>query len=170
MRQFVRTIHPRSVLSFAPDNEPLALTPLNVLIGPNGSGKSNLIEIFELLKAAPTDLAEAIRDGGGIGEWLWKGEGHNCVTVSVDLQIRRGLRYRLGFGASDQGLKVLKEAVEEAPFYGTEKASFYYLFAGASPAQLSAMSRAKLSGEDLAASTRNNPYCHNGRIRTYIPN
>ena len=62
----MKTIHPRGVLSFAPDSEPLALTPLNVAIGPNGSGKSNLIEIFELSKALPTDLAEAIRDGGGI--------------------------------------------------------------------------------------------------------
>src|ERR1022692_2757135 len=73
MQPFIKTIHARGVLSFAPDSEPLPLTPLNVLIGPNGSGKSNLIEIFELLKALPTDLAEAIRDGGGIGEWLWKG-------------------------------------------------------------------------------------------------
>ncbi|MGD0364622.1 MAG: AAA family ATPase [Bryobacteraceae bacterium] len=58
MQPFVKTIHSRGVLSFAPDSEPLPLTPLNVLIGPNGSGKSNLIEVFELLKALPTDLAE----------------------------------------------------------------------------------------------------------------
>jgi predicted ATPase len=118
MRQFVRTIHPRSVLSFAPDNEPLALTPLNVLIGPNGSGKSNLIEIFELLKAAPTDLAEAIRDGGGIGEWLWKGEGEIAdAGVSTELQIPEVeplLRYRLEFGAVDQRFQVLDEAIEDA--------------------------------------------------------
>jgi DNA repair exonuclease SbcCD ATPase subunit len=42
MQPFVKTIHPRGVLSFAPDSEPLALTPLNVSIGPNGRGKSGV--------------------------------------------------------------------------------------------------------------------------------
>ena len=85
MQPFVKTIHPRGVLSFAPDSEPLPLTPLNVLIGPNGSGKSNLIEIFELLKALPTDLAEAIRDGGGIGvlPGYGSGDGYHVVEVAV---------------------------------------------------------------------------------------
>src|ERR1022692_3034500 len=106
MQPFVKTIHPRGVLSFAPDSEPLPLTPLNVLIGPNGSGKSNLIEIFELLKALPTDLAEVIRDGGGIGEWLWKGEGKSTsAAISADLQVLGFgdlLRYRLEFGSIGQ--------------------------------------------------------------------
>jgi predicted ATPase len=140
MQPFVRTIHPRSVLSFAPDNEPLPLTPLNVLIGPNGSGKSNLIEIFELLRAAPIDLAAAIRDGGGIGEWLWKGSGHVRAIVSADLQIPKvgSLRYRLGFGAEDQGLEVHNEAVEEAGGLpdGAEKGSAYYFFASGHPATI----------------------------------
>ena len=74
MQPFIRVIRPTGILSFAPDCEPISLNPLNVLIGPNGSGKSNLMELFELLRAAATDLAGAIRDGGGVGEWLWKGE------------------------------------------------------------------------------------------------
>jgi energy-coupling factor transporter ATP-binding protein EcfA2 len=118
MQPFVKTIHPRGVLSFAPDSEPLPLTPLNVLIGPNGSGKSNLIEIFELLKALPTDLAEVIRDGGGIGEWLWKGESKGAVaTISAELRIpgvEPLIGYRLEFGAGGQGLEVLDEAIEDA--------------------------------------------------------
>src|SRR5579863_7767506 len=61
---FVKTIWPQSLLSFAPDSEPIQLTPLNVLIGPNGSGKSNLVEVFELLKALPTDVTDAIPCGG----------------------------------------------------------------------------------------------------------
>lgn len=116
MQPFVKSIHAHGVLSFAPDSEPLPLTPLNVLIGPNGSGKSNLIEIFELLKAAPSDLAEAIRDGGGIGEWLWKGEGKGVgATISAELRVPGAglLRYRLGFGAADQRLEVIEETVEE---------------------------------------------------------
>jgi predicted ATPase len=118
MQPFVKTIHPRGVLSFAPDSDPLPLTPLNVLIGPNGSGKSNLIEIFELLKALPTDLAEVIRDGGGIGEWLWKGEGKRVpATISAELRlpdIVPLLRYRLEFGSAEQRLHVLEEEIQDA--------------------------------------------------------
>jgi predicted ATPase len=61
------------ILSFPADVEPIELRPLNVLIGTNGSGKSNFVEVFELLRAAPGDLATAIREGGGVSEWLWKG-------------------------------------------------------------------------------------------------
>ncbi|HAI68309.1 MAG TPA: hypothetical protein DCM38_02605 [Gammaproteobacteria bacterium] len=55
----------------------IELQPLNVLIGPNGSGKSNLIEAFSLLKALPTNLLLPIRKGGGVNEFLWKGENKN---------------------------------------------------------------------------------------------
>jgi len=61
------------VLSFSPDADLVQLRPLNVLIGPNGSGKSNFIEAIGLLRATPRELAVPVRDGGGIGEWLWKG-------------------------------------------------------------------------------------------------
>lgn len=116
MQPFVKTIHARGVLSFAPDSEPLPLTPLNVLIGPNGSGKSNLIEIFELLRALPTDLTEVIRDGGGIGEWLWKGEGKRAgASISAGLQVRGAgdLRYSLGFASAARTLEVRHELVED---------------------------------------------------------
>jgi predicted ATPase len=116
MQPFVKTIHPRGVLSFAPDTEPLPLTPLNVLIGPNASGKSNLIEVFELLKALPTDLTGAIRDGGGIGEWLWKGGSKRVgASISADLRVPGGwdLRYGLEFVSTAQSLEVRHEAVED---------------------------------------------------------
>ena len=71
----IQSLRLGGLLSFAPDSEPFGLQPLNVLIGPNGSGKSNIIEALELLKSGPTDLSAAIRDGGGPGEWLWKGSG-----------------------------------------------------------------------------------------------
>ena len=116
MQPFVKTIHARGVLSFAPDSEPLPLTPLNVLIGPNGSGKSNLIEIFELLKALPTDLPEVIREGGGIGEWLWKGEGKRVgASIDADLKVRGAgdLQYGLGFVSTARTLEVRHEVVED---------------------------------------------------------
>lgn len=65
-----------NVLSFGPETEPVHLGPLNVLIGPNGSGKSNFVEAIGLLRAAPRDLAAPIREGGGIGEWIWKEHRH----------------------------------------------------------------------------------------------
>ncbi|MFQ5616909.1 MAG: AAA family ATPase, partial [Anaerolineales bacterium] len=46
---------------------------MNVLIGPNGSGKSNLIEAIDVVRASVNDLHAAIRRGGGVHEWIWKG-------------------------------------------------------------------------------------------------
>ncbi len=71
----LRSLHLTGVLSFGPLAEPVPLRALNVLIGPNGSGKSNFLEAIALLKEVPRDLAPPIRDGGGIGEWIWKGYG-----------------------------------------------------------------------------------------------
>ena len=62
----------------------LSLEPLNVLIGPNASGKSNLIDALSILKAAPRDLPEPIRQGGGTSEWLWKGRDE-LVPATVDI-------------------------------------------------------------------------------------
>ena len=71
----LRSLKLTRVLSFGPETEAVELRPLNVLIGPNGSGKSNFIEAIGLLRAAPRELAGPVRDGGGIGEWIWKGHG-----------------------------------------------------------------------------------------------
>ena len=69
----LKSLHLQNLLSFGPDAQPITFGALNVLIGPNGSGKSNLIEAIGLLAAAPRSLSDAFRDGGGIGEWSWKG-------------------------------------------------------------------------------------------------
>lgn len=133
MQPFVKSIEPRGVLSFGPGTPAIPLRSLNVIIGPNGSGKSNLIEAFELLRAAPGDLAGAIREGGGIGEWLWKGEGETraaSLEAVLELAGMSPLRYRLRFGASGQRLEVLDEALEDAKSDRPEKDDpyFYYRF------------------------------------------
>ncbi len=87
--RFIRRFKAGGLLSFPPDMEPFELLDLNVLIGPNGSGKSNLIEMFELLHATPTDFAAAIRDGGGASEWLWKGSDSN-LSKSAKFDIETG--------------------------------------------------------------------------------
>jgi predicted ATPase len=78
----IKSIKLRNLLSFGDPGLDLELKPLNVLIGPNGSGKSNLIDAISLLQAAPRDIAEPIRKGGGIGEWANK-PGNGIIGVEV---------------------------------------------------------------------------------------
>lgn len=141
---FIRRLGLRGLLSFPPDMKPFELRPLNVLIGPNGAGKSNVIEACQLLRAAPTNLASAIRDGGGAAEWIWKGEGSRA-EAEIDVEIvrdsdgsappaNRPLRYRLGFGAVNGRLEVMDEAIEETtPAAGHDRPHFYYRFERGNP-------------------------------------
>lgn len=115
---YIKRLHLSGFLSFAPDSEPVELRNLNVLIGPNGSGKSNLIEAIELLHATPTGLANAIRDGGGAEEWVWKGKGEtNEAAIDAVLaaapMTSRELRYRLAFHPVAHRLEIVDERLEE---------------------------------------------------------
>lgn len=137
---FLTSLRLDGLLSFAPGSETIPLTPLNVLIGPNGSGKSNLIEAIELLHAAPTAFANAIRDGGGAQEWLWKGDGGNG-SASIEALLDRSavapeMRYRLGFTASAQRTEVIDEVLENVhKTRPTENdVFFYYRFQSGRPA------------------------------------
>src|SRR5436309_2564304 len=78
-----REITLRNVLSFGPASGALELRNLNVLIGPNGSGKSNLLEAIGLLRSASSDLRPIISNGGGIGEWIWKGGPQSVASIDV---------------------------------------------------------------------------------------
>ena len=130
----IRRLRLDGFLSFAPGTEPFELRSLNVLIGPNGSGKSNVIEAMELLRATPTDLAGAIRDGGGPQEWLWKGNAQaSPASIDIELDRRalagRSLRYRLEFAALQNRTEILDEAIEEVePVSGKPDVRFYYRF------------------------------------------
>ena len=100
------------VLSFGSGSQELKLEPLNVLIGPNGSGKSNFIEAIGLLKAAPRDLHAPIRDGGGVHEWIWRGDatgGIAQVDVVLSYSETRALRYTLTFLEKGQRFRVNSE-------------------------------------------------------------
>ena len=112
-----RSLRLDGFLSFAPGSDPFELRALNVLIGPNASGKSNLIEALGLLAATPTDLAGAVRRGGGSHEWLWKGvPAANCAEIDAVLERENGqfIRYRLSLGSVQTRLELLDEAIEEA--------------------------------------------------------
>ncbi len=136
----IQTLRLSGLLSFAPGSVPLDLRDLNVLIGPNGSGKSNLIEAIELLAATPRDLAATIRDGGGPGEWLWKGEANGPAEIDAVLEgapTGRPLRYRIRFNAVQSRVEVTDEAIEEiTPAPGRPPGSdvfFYYRFQQGNP-------------------------------------
>ena len=132
MNTFLRNVELDGFLSFAPKSSQISLTPLNVVIGPNGSGKSNLIEAIELLRALPADLAQPIREGGGVGEWIWKGSepsGSATVTVQIAGRARKpDLLYGLSFAEVGQRLEVTEEALARQLPAGESKKLVYYKF------------------------------------------
>jgi predicted ATPase len=97
---FLERIKLQNLLSFGTPGIDLELRPLNLLIGPNGSGKSNLIDAISLLQAAPRDLADPIREGGGIQEWIHKGHqkaNANVETIVLSLLGLSSVRHRFSF-------------------------------------------------------------------------
>lgn len=132
---FIHRISVRNALSFGPTRQTLTLNPLNVLIGPNGSGKSNLIEVVGLLQAAPTDLAAPIREGGGTGDWIWKGEPKaSSATIDVIVNNPHGQqRLRFGFTFAERGqrFELIQEKIEnEEPFAGYTDPYIYFEASG----------------------------------------
>ena len=69
----IQHLTPKNFLSFGPGNPGIELGALNLFIGPNGSGKSNLFEAINLMRATPKDVRDVTRKGGGVTEWIWKG-------------------------------------------------------------------------------------------------
>jgi predicted ATPase len=128
----IREITLHNLLSFGPDTAVLPLRPLNVLIGPNSSGKSNLIEAIGLLQAAAHTLASPIRDGGGIHDWLWKGNKKAVAAIDAVIENPLGivpLRHVLAFMESSQRFELIGERVEnEMALPGKAKPYAYYTF------------------------------------------
>ncbi|NQU26009.1 MAG: AAA family ATPase [Candidatus Nealsonbacteria bacterium] len=122
----IHNITLQNLLSFGPDGMDLPLRPLNVLIGPNGSGKSNLIEAISLLQAAPRNLASAVRESGGIGDWLWKGAKNPVAMLQVVVESPDGdkqLRHLLAFTKNSQRFEFFDERIEDA---NSDKPFSYY--------------------------------------------
>lgn len=126
-RKFLEEVKLTSLLSYGRHGLSLPLEPLNVLIGPNASGKSNFVEALTVLAAAPRDLLEPFRKGGGVEEWIWKG-----ATVSRIARIEARLQpaplslyYQLAFSASNYRLWISEEAIEPAPGSPVDLPSFY---------------------------------------------
>jgi len=94
-KRTIQSIGLCKILSFGGGVEEIELQPLNVLIGPNASGKSNLIEIFRLLRALPSNPSQIIREGGGVSEWLWK--GGDPIPISIIILNADQIEYQLTF-------------------------------------------------------------------------
>jgi predicted ATPase len=135
---FLKSLKLTNFLSYGENSQPLEFRPLNVVIGPNGSGKSNLIEAIDLIRSTPStseksNLLAAIRDGGGVRDWLWKGSiktPHAGINVVLDNP--KGsvdLRYVLSFSEVGQRFEILDERVENsAPYRNHSESYFYYQF------------------------------------------
>lgn len=130
-KRFIHSLQLQNFLSYGSEGEKIELQPLNVLIGTNASGKSNLIEAIALLKATPTDLPAPIRQGGGIGDFLWKGEkGIPTAKIEAILDYPERtmpLRYQISLTAVGQRLEVVDEAIEDMePRHSSESNPFFY--------------------------------------------
>jgi predicted ATPase len=130
-KRFIHSLQLQNFLSYGSEPETIELQPLNVLIGTNASGKSNLIEAMGVLKATPTDLVAPIRQGGGISDFLWKGEkGTPTAKIEAILDYPERtmpLRYQISFTAVGQRLEVVDEAIEDkAPRNSSESQPFFY--------------------------------------------
>jgi len=128
--RLLREIQLQNLLSFGPETPPLALENLNVLIGPNGSGKSNLIEALGVLRSTPGELRAAIRQGGGVSEWIWKGNPQGTAIINVVMGQaldNQSVRHCLIFRAENQAFRLDGEVIEyEDPREGKPDALFFY--------------------------------------------
>jgi predicted ATPase len=134
----------QNLLSFGPGSEALQLRNLNVFIGPNAAGKSNLIEALSLIRATPASAAASdadprgvVRRGGGVSEWIWKGEKRTPAVIDVVINYPAGnkpLRHLISFRGDEQGFQVEDERIEdEAPSPGEREPYFYYRFQHGTP-------------------------------------
>jgi predicted ATPase len=136
--RLIRKITLRNVLSFGPQTEPILLGNLNVLIGANASGKSNLIETIALLRATPNtaeskrDLRWVISTGGGIGDWIWRGNPVGAASIEAVIGNPRGdqpIRHMLEFRSEKQAFRLADERIEnEEPNVGLTEPFFYYRY------------------------------------------
>jgi len=143
--EFIKHIKASNILSFGSEGLDLPLGKLNVLIGPNGSGKSNFLELIALLQSTPrspeeksANLQRVIAKGGGIQEWVWKGNpnGEALIEALIPANLFRNqsLRHKIAFKAENQRLIISDEAIENESPYGTEtEPYFYYRYQGGRP-------------------------------------
>jgi predicted ATPase len=137
-----KSIAIKNLLSFGPDTPELPLENLNVLIGPNGSGKSNLMEAIALLRSTPHGdssfgLRNTVLSGGGIGEWIWKGNSNEPASVDAVINYpigRQNVRHYLAIRHANQSVQLEDERIEnEKPSYNETDVYFFYRYQNGNP-------------------------------------
>lgn len=135
--QLIRRLHLTGFLSFGPDFPGIDLRSMNLIIGPNGSGKSNLIEAINLLRAAPKEWRDVTRKGGGVTEWIWKGDKEKPAAVEAIISNPKGqqpLRHSMAFHAVSQAFTLDDERVENVTLYNDQTdVYFYYRYQSGNP-------------------------------------
>jgi predicted ATPase len=158
----LKAIKLKNLLSFGENTEITFNKGLNVLIGANGSGKSNLIEAISLLQAMPRDkkLGKVISDGGGIEEWLWKGEKNPVAKIEITISDfnSRLIRHYLEFQAIYFHTEILNEKIE----YEENQIDGTYIY---KPAFIQVN-----FDEIINQSILSQPYNHDDREITYLKN
>jgi predicted ATPase len=74
-----------------------------------------VIEAISLLQAMPVDLTEPIKDGGGVGDWLWRGAKRPTATIEVRVNYpksKTALRHGLQFTEVGQRFEMVEEWIE----------------------------------------------------------
>lgn len=140
----IRHLAPKNFLSFGPDNAGIDLRALNVFIGPNGSGKSNLIEAISFMRAAPKDMGEVTRKGGGVAEWVWKGAREQPAELTATFISQLSsvpLAHHVAFGIAGGRFDLVEERLcdlEEAGGMGNGYYSTAYSNGGPTVARVNA--------------------------------
>lgn len=153
----LRSLQLNSLLSFGPSAEAVELQALNVLIGPNGSGKSNFLEAIALLQAAPSKLTSPVRDGGGVGDWLWKSPSGGKAAAQAHLEAvveypagPRPLRYVIEFREVGGRFYLEDERIEnESAQAGEKNVFFFYHFNRGRPQLSVKRQKRQLEREDV---------------------
>jgi predicted ATPase len=122
----------KNILSYGAGGLTVSLDALNVLIGANGSGKSNLVESISLLRSSANGLRETVRAGGGVTEWIWKGNSQGAAEIDAVIDNpsgRQPLRHALAFRAEQQFFRLEDERIEnEEPSTDRSDANYYYRY------------------------------------------
>jgi predicted ATPase len=122
-KRLIRRLALRNFLSYGSEGAEIELLPLNVLIGPNASGKSNFIEALATLRATATDLPRHLREGGGVGEYVYR-SGDGSATIQAEVEHTFGpspLHYGLTFAAE------LSRPVVTEEWIASQATDFYRL-------------------------------------------
>ena len=112
---FFRRIRAQNLLSFGSEGIDLELDRLNVLIGPNGVGKSNFIDALSIFQAASGELASPVRQGGGVQDWIWKGDPYGTALVEASTLVHTKfplVRHRIEFGTESHTFELVDESID----------------------------------------------------------